>query len=136
MPRDERGLTPKQAAFVDAYKGNATEAALAAGYSAHTAAFIGAENLKKPQILECIKNRQDSESRSRIATRHERQAFWTEVMQNANEEMSARLRASELLGKSECDFIERHEMTGANGAALAAPILQISFVHGKEKPDG
>jgi chromatin remodeling complex protein RSC6 len=41
----------KQKCFVAAYEGNATQAALKAGYSKKTAAFIGAENLKKPQIV-------------------------------------------------------------------------------------
>lgn len=46
------GLLPKQAAFVTEYLlcGNATKAALAAGYSPKTAHVIGAENLKKPAI--------------------------------------------------------------------------------------
>lgn len=52
-----RGLTPKQRAFVDAYFAhgfNATRAAVAAGYSARTAAEIGYENLRKPQIRKAI----------------------------------------------------------------------------------
>ena len=46
------GLLPKQAAFVAEYLlcGNATKAALAAGYSQKTARKIGAENLTKPDI--------------------------------------------------------------------------------------
>lgn len=50
MPRAT--LTPKQQAFVAEYlvSLNASEAALRAGYSPKTAPFIGAENLKKPQI--------------------------------------------------------------------------------------
>lgn len=46
------GLLPKQAAFVAEYLlcGNATKAALAAGYSPKTARKIGAENLTKPDI--------------------------------------------------------------------------------------
>lgn len=49
-------LTPKMAAFVREYLVdlNATQAAHRAGYSAKTAPFIGAENLKKPQIAEAI----------------------------------------------------------------------------------
>ena len=45
-------LTPKQRRFVGAYllSGNATQAALEAGYSAKTARFIGSENLTKPNI--------------------------------------------------------------------------------------
>ncbi len=42
-------LTPKQKAFADYYiqTGNATEAAIKAGYSKKTARFIGNENLTK-----------------------------------------------------------------------------------------
>lgn len=45
-------LTRKQQLFVDEYLVdlNASQAALRAGYSKKTAPFIGAENLKKPQI--------------------------------------------------------------------------------------
>jgi phage terminase small subunit len=51
------GLTPKQSAFVNAYLkcGNATQAAIAAGYSQKTAGSIGAENLKKPEIQAHLK---------------------------------------------------------------------------------
>ena len=41
-----------------------------------------------------------------IATRDERQKFWTDVMNSSSEEMRDRLKASELLGKSEADFTE------------------------------
>lgn len=46
------GLTAKQQMFVQEYLVdlNATQAAIRAGYSKKTAAFIGAENLKKPKI--------------------------------------------------------------------------------------
>lgn len=53
-------LTAKQIRFVDEYMVdfNATQAAIRAGYSKKTAAFIGAENLKKPKIAEEIARRQ------------------------------------------------------------------------------
>jgi phage terminase small subunit len=49
-------LTPKQAAFVREYLVdlNATQAAIRAGYSAKTAASIGEENLRKPDIKAAI----------------------------------------------------------------------------------
>lgn len=114
-------LTLKQQKFVDAYNGNATEAALVAGYSEKTARAIGAENLTKPDIVSAIHARQDEPRTQRIATREERQAFWTRVMYgNENDigyedgekvevevKMSDRLKAAELLGRSEADFTER-----------------------------
>lgn len=52
-------LTPKQRRFIDHYleSGNATEAAKRAGYSERSAAEVGYENLRKPQIAEEIKMR-------------------------------------------------------------------------------
>lgn len=103
-------LTTRQQAFVDAYAGNATAAALAAGYSPKTAMAIGAENLKKPQIADAIKVREAQRLAPTIATRKERQEFWTAVVRDEEEQMKNRLKAAELLGKSEGDFLERVEM--------------------------
>lgn len=53
-------LTPKQKAFADEYiinGGNATQAAIKAGYSKKTARSMGKENLTKPHILEYIHQR-------------------------------------------------------------------------------
>jgi hypothetical protein len=52
-------LTPKQKAFADYYieTGNATEAAIKAGYSKKTAYSIGNENLKKPEVKKYIEQR-------------------------------------------------------------------------------
>lgn len=49
-------LTAKQERFVEEYliDPNATQAAIRAGYSKNTAAQIGNENLRKPQIAEAI----------------------------------------------------------------------------------
>ncbi|MEL6280820.1 MAG: terminase small subunit [Pseudomonadota bacterium] len=60
MPLDQPhmlNLTPKQRAFVMAYvaSGNATQAAISAGYSERTARAIGPENLQKPAIAEAIR---------------------------------------------------------------------------------
>lgn len=54
-------LTPKQDAFVKAYLlngGNATQAAISAGYSEKTAYSIGEENLRKPDIKKAIEEHQ------------------------------------------------------------------------------
>lgn len=48
----------------------------------------------------------------RIATRVDRQAMWTSVMEDVDADMQDRLRASELLAKSEGDFLTRHEHSG------------------------
>lgn len=114
-------LTPKQQAFVDAYAGNGVEAARAAGYAGDdaTLATSASRLLKHAEVSAAIarrnvvveKAREEAlEQAGRIATRAERQAFWTKVMLDTDEEMGARLKASELLGKSQADFKERLEL--------------------------
>lgn len=109
-------LTRKQQAFVDAYTGNGTAAARAAGYkgSDATLAQVASENLRKPEVLEAIQVRNQVlpqvraavAQASHIATRAERQAFWTSVMLDASERTADRLKAAELLGRSEADFTD------------------------------
>lgn len=58
-------LTPKQQQFVEEYllDLNATQAAVRAGYSKKTAAVVGHENLRKPEIAGSIKRAQDVRSK-------------------------------------------------------------------------
>jgi len=104
-------LTLKQEKFVEAYMGkaagNATEAARLAGYKGNeaTLAVTGFENLRKPNVKAAIDER--SANDPLIATREDRQQFWTNVMNDPLQDMKDRLRASEILGKSQADFIDR-----------------------------
>jgi phage terminase small subunit len=117
------GLTEKRRRFCEEYSsngGNATRAAVAAGYKLprqEGSRLLTFDDIK--QALEKLRSRKTSK---RIATREERQNFWTETMLNEDLSMRDRLRASDLLGKSQADFIERHEHTGANGEAIAISI--------------
>lgn len=63
-----RKLTPKQQKFADYYieTGNATEAAIKAGYSKKTAKQIGQENLTKPYLKEYIDERMKELADQRI----------------------------------------------------------------------
>lgn len=63
-------LTPKQKAFADYYIecGKVTEAAVKAGYSKKTAAKIGSENLKKPDVSAYIAQRQSQIDSERICS--------------------------------------------------------------------
>ena len=113
MKRGEQKLNDRQWKFVEAYDGNATAAARLAGYSAHSAEVTGAKLLRNPKVAAAIRERQGRESQERIASRQQRQVFWTEVMTNAKGDMKDRLKASELLGKSEGDFLDKVHHTGA-----------------------
>lgn len=133
-------LTPRQKRFVEAYDGNATAAAIAAGYSPKTARLQGHKNITKDNILEAIQSRENKRMESTIMTREQRQMFWTMIARDTSQKTTDRLRASELLAKSEGDFIERKELTGANGEALIpnAPeiTIQYEFVKAFQRADG
>lgn len=75
-------LTPKQQAFCDYYieTGNATEAAMKAGYSRKTAKSIGQENLTKPDLKEYIDARLKQKESERIASQDEVLQFLTSVL--------------------------------------------------------
>lgn len=68
-------LSLKQDAFVKAYLlngGNATQAAISAGYSQKTAKDIGSENLTKPNISKAIKAHQKMTDEVFIMTKLEK----------------------------------------------------------------
>ena len=103
-------LNARQQAFVEAYAGNATAAALAAGYSEKSARVQGRRLITNDNVANAIKEREAQRLAPTIASRRERQEFWTSVLRNEDEAMKNRLKAAELLGKSEGDFLERVEM--------------------------
>ncbi len=102
-------LTAKQQVFVMEYLNdfNATRAAQAAGYSQRTAYSIGQRLLKNVEISQAINSAMTERKNQLIATREQRQQFWTAVMTDTEQDMRSRLRASELLAKSEGDFLEK-----------------------------
>lgn len=81
MPKGKEP-TPKQKAFADEFLkcGNQTEAAKRAGYSEKTARQAGAENMKKPVVLEYIQKRQKQIEDARIADITEIMQYLTSVM--------------------------------------------------------
>ena len=91
---------------------NASEAARRAGYSAKTAASQAERLLRNVEISEAVKKALEEKNTALIATREERQKFWTMILRDDDSRMSDRLKASELLGKSECDFSEKREIRG------------------------
>jgi phage terminase small subunit len=106
-------LTAKQRAFVEAYAGNATEAAIAAGYSPRWAGSNADKLLKNTKIQQAIKEREPQRLAPLIWSREQRQKFWSQVANDPEQDMRDRLRASELLGKSECDFSDRLRLDGS-----------------------
>jgi hypothetical protein len=120
-------LTTKQQRFVDFYDGNGEAAARKAGYKGSPAQLrvIASQNLTKFNISTAIREREQKRNMKDILTREERQILWTRIARGDERQevtigkgenkhvvsippkMADRLRASELLGKSECDFSEK-----------------------------
>ena len=53
-------------------------------------------------------------------------------MRDEERKEADRLKASELLAKSEGDFLERRELTGPNGSPLHPPQIKVVF---SDEPD-
>jgi phage terminase small subunit len=106
-------LTPRQRKFVAAYTGNASEAARAAGYSEHTAAEQGYRLLRNVQVRRALLAREQGQVEKLMLTRRERQELWSEIAVDTSQPIMARLRALELLGRSEGDFTDRVELSGS-----------------------
>lgn len=141
-------LTLKQQRFADEYiiSGNATEAAIKAGYSKKTANVIGVENLIKPNIKSYIDEKLKELSDKKIADQQEVLAYLTAVlrgetqseivvvegqgegvsrakpMQKAPDERE-RLKAAELLGKRMGLFKERVELSTDEPSKKLSDIL-------------
>ena len=101
-------LNERQKAFADYYiqTGNATEAAIKAGYSEKTAYSIGNENLKKPEISAYIGERMAEQDEKRVADANEVIEFYTAVMRGEVKDqfgldasLSDRLKAGDALMK-------------------------------------
>lgn len=117
------GLTEKQRKFCEAYAGNggnAYQAAIKAGYGRPRQE--GARALENAGIVGALEALRKATTSAAIATREERQSFWTTVLRDKDSSMRDRLKASDLLGRSQADFIDRKEISGQNGGPV---VLQL-----------
>jgi len=103
-------LNARQRRFVEAYTGDAKAAAIAAGYSPRSAAHRGYDALQVPEVAAEIKAREQKRRNLLIMDREQRQMWWTSVIRDEAQPMKVRLKASELLARSDGDFIERHRI--------------------------
>jgi len=82
-------LTVKQDAFVKAYLlngGNATQAAISAGYSEDSARFVGSENLTKPNIKKVIEEHQKKQEKSFIWSKEKKLEILQKIVSTASSE--------------------------------------------------
>lgn len=122
-------LTQKQQRFVDEYiiSGNATQAAIRAGYSKKTARFVGAENLTKPNIkVELEKRNAEIKSQKTMDMQEvmerlaaiargetvEQQVTNKGTVVEIEPKTSDQIRAMELIGKRYGAWTDKKEVTG------------------------
>lgn len=118
---EDEELTPKEQLFVAAYQGNTTEAARAAGYKCTSSASytaVGRSVISRPHVALAIRRKSELVFNPLIADKQERQGFWSKVMRDEDMPILARLRASELLGKSCGDFLDRAEIITKTDATV------------------
>lgn len=124
-----KGLTQKQRRFIDEYiiSGNATQAAIKAGYSKKTAAVTATENLRKPNIKAEIDKRNAEIQSEKTADMTEVMEYLTSVMRGEQTESVAtskgvfpgvevsakdRIKAAELIGKRNGAWTDKKELSG------------------------
>lgn len=127
-------LTEKQRRFANEYiiSGNATQAAISAGYSKRTAKSVGSENLTKPDIRQYIDERLDQLQSEKIANQEEVLEYLSKVMRGEETDQTVvfqgadygssiesiqvankdRIRAAELLGKRYSLWTDKIDIDG------------------------
>ena len=85
--------------YVGECVGNVVQSALKAGYSNSYANHMAYKLLENVEVKNYIKELSKSNEKKRIATAEDVQAFWTDILNNPEEQTKNRLRASELLAK-------------------------------------
>lgn len=100
--------------FAAVYGGNGVEASAAAGYKGNRATLAqqAYRLLRNADVRELIERREEGSLLRLSLTRAERQELWSEAASDPDVAWRDRLKASELLGKSEADFTERFEVKG------------------------
>jgi phage terminase small subunit len=108
-------LTAKQETFVGEYLKdlNGTQAAIRAGYSAHTANEQAAQLLAKLSIQQAVQQGKDDRSRRTQITQDSVLTGIRDIVDATRQaQPSVALRGLELLGKHLGLFTEKHEITG------------------------
>lgn len=107
-------LNTREQKFVHVYDGNGQEAAKAAGYEGnkHVLAVQASRMLRKSEIRRAIALRTEADVERFILSREERQELWSRIALDESTETADRLKALELLGKSQADFTEKLEVKG------------------------
>ncbi len=119
-------MNQRQRAFCEAYllSGNATEAAIKAGYSPKSARSIGQRLLTYVDIREYLAQRNTQIMAENTATLEEIRSFWTTTMRDQEAKQADRLKASELLSKAL--LLERSREEDRTAAGTVNPFDELT----------
>ena len=92
------------------HEGNATAAAIAAGYSERTAGQQAARLLRNVNIQRRIKELADDAIRKQIIGLDKRALVLSKIAENANEDTQARIRAIDVLNKMDGVYVIKAEI--------------------------
>lgn len=125
-------LTIKQRKFIESYivSGNATQAAIEAGYSKKTAAQTGNENLRKPDIMKALEKRTEELQSEKVDSQQDIIEFLSSVRRGEVKEklvtpsgmivevpakITDRVKAAELMGKRYAMWTENRNINATVG---------------------
>lgn len=117
-------LSAKQRAFVTEYlrDGNATQAAIRAGYSQKTAQEQSSRLLSKVIVRQAVEKARAAIERPKIADAAERREVLTEMFRNAALEPRDRQRASDILNKMDGIYVTKH--VGPDGGPIEIATIE------------
>ena len=107
-------LNARQKAFCEYYVacGNATEAAIKAGYREKYAGVNADKLLKNTNIQKYIEELQEKAKGNRIMTAIERKEFLTKMILKEETKDTDRLKALDILNKMDGEYIQKVEVNG------------------------
>jgi phage terminase small subunit len=119
-------LTERQQAFADYYitSGNATESYMKA-YEVEKIKIAEASSsrlLRNVKVKEYIDERNNAIKNDRIADMKEVKEFWSNTMRNKENDLKDRIKASELIGKTNAAFIDKVESENVTKIVLEGEV--------------
>lgn len=94
------------------------QAAIEAGYSERSARQQAARLLTKNNICDRMNELRGIQEEEVADELRRLKDFWLDVMEDEEERMNDRLKASELYGKSIAAFVEKREVSGKDGEPI------------------
>jgi phage terminase small subunit len=107
-------LTMKEARFVEEYliDGNATRAAIEAGYARKSAAVTGSNLIRKPNVSGAIQAAREKLSSRLILTADQRRAILAEIANAPGQHPLARIKAIDVHNKMDGLYVQKLEHSG------------------------